>query len=144
MKEILEEFGKSNWVTGLGTIASIVGFLLSTYLILLTRNLRRKLLWLSEIRRFNSKREAMVTEFQGCRDLITKDRVLDEKLISQITELVNDYKNYTTLMSIVDKYQIFMIKRQLKIEIKNMNTQKLCILLTYFISSCKNPREELL
>lgn len=96
-----------NWA-GLSIIISILSFVLSIVLLVLTANLKKRILYYSEIKRFNRHRQRFARELTAYRDLIVKDKLLDEKLISDIAKVIHDFNNYKTLRSGRDIFNVYV------------------------------------
>ncbi len=125
-------------------LASILGFILSVAILFITRNLKKKLIYYNDIKNFNKNRLNFSRDLTAYRDLIIKNNLLDNKLISDIAKVINEYDNHKAVLNTRDKIEIFLINRLLNMPKEKINRQKLCLKLAYFISRCEKERMELL
>ena len=132
------------WVS-IGIFSSIISLIIGILLIYFTTNLKTKLIKLSDIRRFNKERFRYLRDLIAYRDSVAeKDIAFDERLLSDITVIINSINGYKGINSIRDRYKISVILKTLNLPLKKINTQQLCNQLSYFISLCEKEREELL
>ena len=119
---------------------SIIGFVLSIILIVITskvnNKINNKIKNRNDIVYFNDHRIDYKSALVGYQYLIELDKVLDIKLVADITTAINQFENLNILTK-KDKRSIINIKKQLVKEVSkldNKSKQKISNGLSYFIS----------
>lgn len=139
----------TNWIfNGIAGIASIVGFILSIILLnsanRIYKRMNDRIKNIDEIKKFNKIRKDKAIELLSCQKLVCKDDILDLQLISQITNVINDFENLDSILTKKDKKYINRIRKELKKEADKINKkdkQKICNEISYFISRYEKEEE---
>ncbi|RJX39589.1 hypothetical protein D3P09_09240 [Paenibacillus pinisoli] len=142
MKHIIVEIATNSIWIGIASICSIIGLIISIILLCLAANLKKKIKWYAEIKRFNTDRNYLADRLSALKDLIAKNKILDDKLISDLSGEIHNYSSFINITTLKDRIYIRRIEKHLKKEKKMINKQHLCNQIAYFISRYGNDREE--
>ncbi|QHA36881.1 hypothetical protein D5E69_14355 [Rossellomorea marisflavi] len=130
---LLIKFFSSSTASAISVVCSILGLILSVLLVFLTMNIKSKVYFLDETKRFNDNREKYQNKLKGYRDSIIKDHILTLGIISDITEEVYRFDGFGRVNSILDKFHVRKILTHLKKDTSKINKTKLAKQLSYII-----------
>lgn len=127
-------FLNSDLGTAISVVCSILGLILSSILTFITWNIKEKIYWVDDIKRFNENREGYQNRLRGYKESIYKDGLLDDKLISDLMFEVLRFKDFRRLHSVHDRIRIHFTLRNIKKGKNRIDKIKLNHQLTYIIS----------
>jgi len=133
------------FIMGLSAVASILGLVLSVLILFVTfqvnRKITKKLRKYSDVENYNKERIEIKDKLTACQLLIQRDGILKHKIVTDILNQIGNLENYTSIISLTDRFKIWRIKKELNKELEQLNKYKVGKQLSYFIVRC-NKKEE--
>jgi len=133
-------FLSSDEVTAISVVATLLSFILSIWLIIITKNINKTINWIDQIKRFNDKREIYSQILKAHRDTMIKDKKFDEILISDLIIEVNKFKDFNSINNLIDKWLVYRLLRHLNKDMNRIDKSKLNRQITYIISKYNNKK----
>ncbi len=116
----------------LASISSLLGFILSVWLLIKSESITKTLKVMSQKKDYNKKSNFFSDRFSGFKSSILEDNDRSSQLFHRILEEIYQVeKEFHTIFSIRDKYTFLLIKYELKR--KPPNVEKICFHLDYII-----------
>lgn len=126
----------------LASISSILGLLLSIYLIYKSTSIARILKQMSISKDYNKKRTEFINKFKVYKNSILIDDVKNKNIVHDILELIYNAENqYRTLFSKFELFKLYQIKKYLKQDFSKIDFDIVCFKLDYLIGRF-NKRED--
>lgn len=123
--QILEFFGDNKVILGIASISSILGTLISVYLIKSTSNIKTTLNNFSLTKEYNAKVKYFKEKFEGYKFTLVDDNIFDDKLRVDILSTVNDLKNYNLVFTKSENKLIDKLKLILEMPVTKISLQEL-------------------
>lgn len=127
--------------TAFAGFSGIIGLVLSIILIVITskvnNKINNKIKNREDIEYFNANRITYAEQLKGYQLLIKIDKVLDIKLVADITTGINQFEILNSILTKKDRKNISSIKKELIKDVSNADNktkQKISNELSYFIS----------
>lgn len=140
MKEFVTNLGKDNYITGIASLSSILGLILSFIIILLTiqvnSKVNKKLRKYSDIESFNKCRIKYRDRLKFIQMLIQKDDIFKPEIAMEILDLIGSIENHESILSLKDQIHIWILKWDLRY-LNQVNKYKIGKKLSYFIRKCE-------
>lgn len=119
-------FGEWNGnLSDYGSIASIVSFIATVVLAIVTGSLRKKFQRMITFKDFKADKEGLLRELTAIRSLILSDDGDDDVNIAELSEAIRRLEDYYKYMNKSDKIALKKIKRLISVDIDNKNRKEL-------------------
>lgn len=123
--DILKFFGTNTVVLGITSLVGFLGFILTIWVSLRTEKISRILKYNQVTSRYNRERQAFQKAFEGHRKSIVEDGIQSNKLLKDILQNVEEYRNkFGEIMSTRERIMLFRFSCLLKKETENVNYNK--------------------
>ena len=127
MNDIIACFGTNKVILGIASICGILGFILTIIVTIRTANISKILTYNEITARYNKERNAYQRTFEGHRQSILEDNIKTDKLLKDILKNIEEYDSkYRALFSLQDKFNVWRLKRLLRLEADEVNFNSVC------------------
>lgn len=135
IKCFFEVFATNNFLVGLASLCSIIGLIISIYLMIATNNIKQTLIKYKQSQSFNQNIKYYYDRFHAYKDLILEDNLFDNRLKSDIlTEVLTFRTRYIYILTPLEKLKLELLIKNLRKDIQLVNINNLCNQLAYLIS----------
>lgn len=112
---IIETIAENPYFIFIGTIASIIGLILTIAVALKTKSISKQLNEMRIKKRYNETKTLYNAELKAALKSILDDEVTQPSFIKQLLQTVREYENlYSDLLSLRDKFHIYRLKKELE------------------------------
>lgn len=119
--------GSNEVILGIATLVSILGFILTVFVSIRTSKISKILKYNQITSQYNKERLAFQKTFIGHRNSIVEDNLRSDKLLKDILQNVEEYRTkFGEIMSIWEKFTLFMFIQLLKKESDKVNYNTVC------------------
>ena len=119
--------GSNEVILGIATLVSILGFILTVFVSIRTAKISKILKYNQITSQYNKERLAFQKTFIGHRNSIVEDNIRSDKLLKDILENIEEYRaKFGEIMSIWEKFTLFMFVQLLKKESDKVNYNTVC------------------
>lgn len=99
----------------IGTMASIIGLVLTIAVALKTKSISKQLNEMRIKKRYNETKTLYNAELKAALKSILDDEITQPSFIKQLLQTVREYENlYSDLLSLRDKFHIYRLKKELE------------------------------
>ncbi|MGG1553288.1 hypothetical protein [Paenibacillus ferrarius] len=137
-------FYDNHGVSGLAGFCSILGLLLSIYLLYIANGIKKGIKKYSQVKDFNANRDYNMNRLIGLKDLFVINNVFDNKLITDLSVEIHKFKNYWDILRYTEKRMISKSIHYLSRDLQQIDKIKLRNKLVYLINLYSANREELI
>jgi hypothetical protein len=139
--DIIHTIVVNDYLVFFGYIISFLGFILTIYVMIKTKNIDKRLADYKLVEQFNIEREMYIKTFRAFKTSLTDDNADIYKIKYDIYEETEKFKShYHSIIGKLDKINIFYLCRTLKKE-KNIKTNDVCNYLTKLLALLSNKKE---
>ncbi|SMC19359.1 hypothetical protein SAMN02745134_00809 [Clostridium acidisoli DSM 12555] len=142
MYTFIDNLNKYPYFLFLTSISSIIGLLLSIYLIYKSNSIAKTVKSISISKDYNNNKDKFVNKFKVYKVSILEDDIKTKTIIHDILEDIYKFENlYKILFSNYELIKIYFIKIYLHKDFNKINFDKVCYKLDYLIGRF-NKRED--
>ncbi|MBX4265899.1 hypothetical protein [Clostridium estertheticum] len=141
MYKLIDNINKHPYFLFSASFSSILGLLLSVYIVYKSWNISKLLNHMETAKDYNLCRTQFIQRFKGHKSSILIDENYSKQIVHDILEDVFRFEvQYKPLLSNIDLFKFFFIKHYLKKRFNNINFDKICNYLDYLIG--RNYKKE--
>ncbi len=143
MQSFIISFGTDPNLLGYASISSILGFILTIFVMIKSRGIAKTLLRMELAKDYNENRNTYIGRLKVHKNSILEDDIKTRTIVHDILEDIFKFEaQYNPLLSRFDKIKIWITKRYLMKEYSKINFDIICNKLDYLIGRFHKKEEE--